>query len=243
MHWIEYTGLTTAVTILTQPSPADLAQEIRKYHNLTKKPFNINITLLSTLIPLDYGTYVQTIIQKNMKVIKTAGNNPGPIIKQLKQAGVIVIHKYTTLHHAHSAIKLGVDFLFINSFECGGHVREHDITSLILLEQARQELGVPFITSRGFINGYRLAAAMALGTENINIGTRLICTVESSIHSKVKKIIIAAQETDTALVIRQWSNTTRLFANRVAKAALSIEKESAASQFKKITPLINKKRR
>ncbi|GLA52513.1 hypothetical protein AnigIFM63604_009377 [Aspergillus niger] len=247
MHWIGYAGLAAAVsnagglgmvTALTQPSPADLAQEIRKCHNLTKKPFGVNITLLPTLIPPDYGAYVQTIIQEGVKVVETAGNNPGPVIKQLKQAGVIVIHKCTTLRHAHSAVKLGVDFLSIDGFECGGHVGEHDITSLILLGRARQELGVPFIASGGFIDGYGLAAAMALGAEGINMGTRLMCTVESSIHSKVKEAIVAAQETDTALVMRRWSNTTRLFANRVAKAALSIEKESAAGQFEEIAPLV-----
>ncbi|KAI2943666.1 hypothetical protein CBS147321_4603 [Aspergillus niger] len=247
MHWIGYAGLAAAVsnagglgmvTALTQPSPADLAQEIRKCHNLTKKPFGVNITLLPTLIPPDYGAYVQTIIQEGVKVVETAGNNPGPVIKQLKQAGVIVIHKCTTLRHAHSAVKLGVDFLSIDGFECGGHVGEHDITSLILLGRARQELGVPFIASGGFIDGYGLAAAMALSAEGINMGTRLMCTVESSIHSKVKEAIVAAQETDTALVMRRWSNTTRLFANRVAKAALSIEKESAAGQFEEIAPLV-----
>ncbi|KAL5362436.1 hypothetical protein BJX96DRAFT_166661 [Aspergillus floccosus] len=227
------TELTRKLGITSKPvqdSLIHLAQEIRKCRTLTTKPFGINITLFPTLIPPDYGAYVQTIVER-VTVVETAGNNPGPVIRQLKEAGITVIHKCPTLRHAQSAIKLGVDFLSIDGFECGGHVGEHDITTLILLGRARQELGVPFIASGGFIDGYGLAVAMALGAEEINMGTRLMCTVESPIHSKVKEAIVAAQETDTALAMRRWTNTTRL-----------IEKESTTGKFEEIASLVSGKR-
>lgn len=202
----------------------------------------MNITLLPTLLPPDYGAYVQAIIDEGVKVVETAGNNPGPVIKQLKEAKIIVLHKCTTIRHAISAVKLGADFLSIDGFECGGHVGEHDVTNLILLNRARQELGVPFIASGGFADGYGLAAALALGAEGINMGTRFMCTAEAPIHLKVKEAIVAAQETDTTLVMRRWKNTTRLFANEVAKEALKVETESSTGKFEEIAPLVSGKR-
>ncbi|GLI81742.1 hypothetical protein PoHVEF18_010131 [Penicillium ochrochloron] len=251
MHWVGYAGLAAAVsnagglgmvTALTQPTPEDLRKEIRKCRSLTDRPFGVNITLLPTLLPPDYGAYVQAIIDEGVKVVETAGNNPGPVIKQLKEANIIVLHKCTTIRHAISAVKLGADFLSIDGFECGGHVGEHDVTNLILLNRARQELGVPFIASGGFADGYGLAAALALGAEGINMGTRFMCTAEAPIHLKVKEAIVAAQETDTTLVMRRWKNTTRLFANEVAKEALKVETESSTGKFEEIAPLVSGKR-
>ncbi|KAJ5524217.1 hypothetical protein N7494_010867 [Penicillium frequentans] len=192
--------------------------------------------------PPDYGAYAQVIIDEGIKIVETAGNNPGPVITQLKKAGIIILHKCTTIRHAKSAVKLGVDFLSIDGFECAGHVGEHDITNFILLSRARQELGVPFIASGGFADGQGLAAALALGAEGINMGTRFMSTVEAPIHQKIKEAIVNAQETDTALVLRRWKNTSRLFANQVTKDALKVEKESTTGEFSEIAPFVSGKR-
>jgi NAD(P)H-dependent flavin oxidoreductase YrpB (nitropropane dioxygenase family) len=251
MQWVGYAELAAAVsnagglgilTALTQPTPEDLRKEIRKCRSMTKNPFGVNLTLLPALVPPDYGAYAQVIIDEGIKIVETAGNNPGPVIRQLKAANITILHKCTTIRHAKSAVKLGVDFLSIDGFECAGHVGEHDITNFILLNRARQDLGVPFIASGGFADGYGLAAALALGAEGINMGTRFMCTVEAPIHQKVKQAIVDAEETDTALVMRRWKNTTRLFANEVTKQALKVEKESKSGEFAEIAPFVSGKR-
>lgn len=205
---------------------------------MTDKPFGVNITLLPTINPPPYEKYAQVVIDEGIRIVETAGNSPGPIIKMLKEHGTIILHKCTTIRHAQSAVKLGVDFLSIDGFECAGHVGEHDITNFILLSRARQSLGVPFIASGGFADGQGLAAALALGAEGINMGTRFMCTVEAPIHQKIKEAIVEAQETDTDLVLRRWKNTSRLFRNKVTEAALKIEKESTTGEFKEVQPYV-----
>lgn len=209
---------------------------------MTKRPFGVNVTLLPALVPPDYGAYAQAIIDEGVRIVETAGNSPGPVIKQLKAAGCIILHKCTTIRHAKSAVKLGVDFLSIDGFECAGHVGETDITNFILLSRARQDLGVPFIASGGFADGYGLAAALALGAEGINMGTRFMCTVEAPIHINVKKAIVDAQEDNTQLLLRRWRNTSRLFKNKVAIEAYKVEKESQSDEFSQIAPLVSGKR-
>lgn len=209
---------------------------------MTKYPFGVNLTFLPSLNPPDYPAYAKVIVEEGVKIVETAGNNPGPIIKQLKQAGIIILHKCTTIRHAKSAIKLGVDFLSIDGFECAGHVGETDITNFILLSRARQDLTVPFIASGGFADGQGLAAALALGAEGINMGTRFMSTVEAPIHNNIKQTIVEAQESDTALVMRRWNNTTRLFKNKVTHEALKVEKESTTGEFAEIGPLVSGKR-
>ncbi|KAJ5919688.1 Aldolase-type TIM barrel [Penicillium verhagenii] len=251
MQWVGYAELASAVsnagglgllTALTQPTPEDLRKEIRRCRTMTKYPFGVNLTLLPAMVPPDYGAYAQVIIDEGIKIVETAGNNPGPVITQLKKAGIIILHKCTTIRHAKSAVKLGVDFLSIDGFECAGHVGEHDITNFILLSRARQELGVPFIASGGFADGQGLAAALALGAEGINMGTRFMSTVEAPIHQKIKEAIVNAEETDTALVLRRWKNTSRLFANQVTKDALKVEQESTTGEFSEIAPYVSGKR-
>lgn len=191
----------------------------------------MNLTLLPALVPPDYHGYARVIIEEGIRIVETAGNSPGPVIRQFKEAGCTVLHKCTTIRHAQSAVKLGVDFLSIDGFECAGHVGESDITNFILLSRARQSLGVPFIASGGFADGQGLAAAMSLGAEGINMGTRFMCTVEAPIHVKVKEAIVGAQETDTELVLRRWKNTSRLFGNKIAKEAVRVERESTSGKF------------
>lgn len=209
---------------------------------MTSKPFGVNLTLLPALVPPDYGAYARVIVEEGVRIVETAGNNPGPVIEQLKKANTTILHKCTTIRHAKAAIRLGVDFLSIDGFECAGHVGEHDITNFILLSRARQELKVPFIASGGFADGQGLAAALALGAEGINMGTRFMCTVEAPIHQNVKEAIVKAQETDTALVLRRWRNTSRLFRNKVAQDALKVEKESQTGDFKEIAPFVSGQR-
>ena len=209
---------------------------------MTNNPFGVNLTLLPALVPPDYNGYAKVIIAEGIKIVETAGNSPGPVIKLLKEADCTILHKCTTIRHARAAIKLGVDFLSIDGFECAGHVGESDITNFILLSRARQSLGVPFIASGGFADGQGLAAALSLGAEGINMGTRFMCTIEAPIHHNVKQAIVDAQETDTELVLRRWKNTSRLFANKVAKDAVKVEKESTSGKFEDVAPYVSGKR-
>lgn len=251
MQYVGYAELASAVsnagglgliTALTQPTPEDLRKEIARCRTMTQKPFGVNITLLPSLNPPDYGAYAQVVIDAGVKIVETAGNSPGPVIKKLKAAGVIILHKCTTIRHAQSAIKLGVDFLSIDGFECAGHVGESDITNFILLTRARQALKVPFIASGGFADGQGLAAALCLGAEGINMGTRFMCTVEAPIHHNIKETICKASEHDTALVMRKWTNTTRLFKNKVTHEAIKVEAQSDGSTFEPMAPLMSGKR-
>lgn len=251
MQWVGYAELASAVsnagglgiiTALTQPSPEDLRKEIRRCKQMTNKPFAVNLTLLPSMVPPDYGAYAQVVIDEGIRIVETAGNSPGPIIKQLKAHNIIILHKCTTIRHAQSAINLGVDFLSIDGFECAGHVGETDITNFILLSRARQSLKVPFIASGGFADGQGLAAALSLGAEGINMGTRFMCTVEAPIHINIKETIVKSNETDTQLVLRRWRNTSRLFKNKVSTEAAKIEKESSTGNFEEVAPFVSGKR-
>lgn len=252
MQWVGYAELASAVsnagglgilTALTQPTPEDLQKEIRRCKTMTDRPFGVNITILPAMVPPDYGAYAQVAIEEGIKVVETAGNNPERVIHQLKAAGITVLHKCTSIRHAQSAVRLGVDFLSIDGFECAGHVGETDITNFILLSRARQSLGAtPFIASGGFADGHGLAAALALGAEGINMGTRFLCTVESPIHINIKQEIVKARETDTILVLRRWRNTTRLFKNKVTREAVEVEKNATSDDFSQIAPYVSGKR-
>ena len=251
MQWVGYAELASAVsnagglgilTALTQPTPEDLRKEIRRCRAMTNNPFGVNITLLPSINPPDYGAYAQVVIDEGVKIVETAGNSPGPIIKMLKAVGIIILHKCTTIRHAQSAIKLGVDFLSIDGFECAGHVGETDITNFILLSRARQSIDVPFIASGGFADGQGLAAALSLGAEGINMGTRFMCTVEAPIHLNIKEQIVKASENDTELVLRRWRNTSRLFKNKVTEQATKIERESTTGKFEEVAPYVSGKR-
>lgn len=230
------------LTALTQPTPEDLRKEIRRCRTMTKNPFGVNLTLLPALVPPDYGAYAKVIIDEGIKIVETAGNSPGPVIKLFKASKCTVLHKCTTIRHAQSAIKLGVDFLSIDGFECAGHVGESDITNFILLSRARQSLSVPFIASGGFADGQGLAAALSLGAEGINMGTRFMCTIEAPIHKNIKDEIVRASEHDTELVLRRWKNTSRLYANKPAKDAVKVEKESITGKFEEVAPFVSGKR-
>jgi NAD(P)H-dependent flavin oxidoreductase YrpB (nitropropane dioxygenase family) len=194
------------------------------------------------MVPPDYGSYVNVVIEEGIKVVETAGNSPQTVIRALKDANIIVIHKCTTVRHAQSAAKLGVDFVSIDGFECAGHVGETDITNFILLTRARQSLNIPFIASGGFADGQGLFAALGMGAEGICMGTRFLCTLEAPVHLNIKKAICEASETDTELLMRRWTNTSRLYSNKVSREAVQIEKTSKTGEFAEIAPLVSGKR-
>jgi NADH:quinone reductase (non-electrogenic) len=249
LQWVAYAELAAAVSnagglgiinALTQPSPTALRSEIRKTRALTPHPFGVNLTLLPALNPPDYPAFVAAIIEEGVTIVETAGNSPGPVIKVLKEAGIIVIHKATTIRHAKAAVKLGVDVLSIDGFECAGHVGESDIASLILVGRARQELGsTPFIASGGFADGYGLMAALSLGAAGINMGTRFMATVEAPIHINVKQAIVNADEHSTTLILRRWKNTSRMFSNSQTARAVEIEGQSETGEFKEVAPVVS----
>ncbi|KAI8391095.1 2-nitropropane dioxygenase [Radiomyces spectabilis] len=217
-------GALGVLTALTQPTPEALRAEIRRCRTMTNNPFGVNLTFLPAIVPPPYEEYVKVIIDEGIKVVETAGNNPGKYIKMFKDAGVIVIHKCTAIRHALSAQKLGVDVLSIDGFECAGHPGEDDITGLILLAKAATTLQIPYIASGGFGDGRGLAAALALGAEGVNMGTRFMCTAEAPIHHHIKETIVAADERSTTLVFRPFRNTSRIFKNKIAKEVNNREK-------------------
>jgi len=234
MQWVGRAELTAAVanagalgflTALTQPTPADLAKEIARCREMTDKPFGVNLTILPTLVPRPYDEYIDVIISSGIKVIETAGNNPKPHLPKFKAAGVWVIHKCTSVRHGLSAEKAGVDCISMDGFECAGHPGEDDVPNLVLLPAAANVIKIPMIASGGFADARGLVAALALGCEGMNMGTRFMATREAPIHPKVKEAIVAGDERSTALILRSLRNTSRVFGNSVARRTIEMERE------------------
>ncbi len=233
MHFVGYAELAAAVsnagglgiiTGLTQGTPEKLTDEIRRCNQMTDKPFGVNMTFLPTLTPPDYPAMFQAVIDGGVKVVETAGNNPQQWLPMLKDAGIKVIHKCTAVRHALKAQKIGCDAVSVDGFECGGHPGEDDIPNFILLPRAADELTIPFVASGGMADARSLVAALALGAEGINMGTRFIATEEAPVHEKVKQAIIAASELDTRLVMRPLRNTERVLNNAAVTRLLEKEK-------------------
>ena len=210
MHFVGFAELAAAVsnagglgtiTGLTQKSPSDLAKEIAKCKTLTDKPFAVNLTFLPGFAKPDYPGYIKAIIEGGVKIVETAGRSPEEYMPMLKEAGIKVIHKCTSVRHALKAEKIGCDAVSVDGFECGGHPGEDDIPNMILLPRAAQELTIPFVASGGIGNAQQLVAALALGAEGINMGTRFIATKEAPVHQNVKDAIVAASELDTQLIM------------------------------------------
>lgn len=247
MQWVGVPQLVAAVseagglgilTALTQPSPDALRTAIRETRKLTSKPFGVNLTLLPAIQQPDYAGYARAAVEEGVTIFETAGNNPGPLIEYFKKNNCIVIHKCTTIRHAKSAERLGVDVLSIDGFECAGHPGEEDIGGLVLLARAAQELRVPYIASGGIAEGRGFAAALALGAAGINLGTRFMCTVESPIHENIKKKIVESTEQDTIHILRTLHNTARVYKNKVAEEVVEIERKPGGAQFPDIQPLV-----
>jgi len=234
MHYVSYADLAAAVsnagglgiiTALTQPNPEALRNEIRRCHKLTTKPFGVNITLLPALVPPDYGAYVQVIIDEKIKIVETAGNNPGPFIKKLKENNIIVLHKCVTIRHALTAERLGVDVISMDGFECAGHPGEDEIGNFLLLAKSAQCLKIPFIASGGVGTGRQLAAALALGADGVNMGTRFMATQECTIHQNIKQALVDGDERSTTYVFRTLKNTERVYKNKTSELVRKIESE------------------
>ncbi|KAI9203674.1 uncharacterized protein BJ171DRAFT_509258 [Polychytrium aggregatum] len=251
MQWVGTAEMASAVsnagglgvlTALTQPTPEDLRKEIQRCRTMTSKPFGVNLTILPAINPPPYEEYARVIIESGIKVVETAGNNPGPFVKMFKQAGIIVIHKCTAIRHALSATKMGVDFLSIDGFECAGHPGEDDVGGIVLLAKAAKTLKVPYVASGGFGDGRGLAAALALGAEGINMGTRFLATKEAPVHQNVKDRLVEAKETDTALMFRTLHNTARVFKNAVSQEVVRIERRPGGATFDDVKDLVAGKR-
>ena len=246
MHYVGFAELAAAVsnagglgliTSLTQPSPEHLAAEIRKCHEMTNKPFGVNLTFLPALTPPDYPGYIRAIIDGGIKVVETAGNNPQKWMPLLKEAGIKVIHKCTSVRHALKAESIGVDALSIDGFECGGHPGEDDVPNFILLPRAADELRIPFVASGGMADGRSLVAALAMGADGMNMGTRFIATKEAPVHQNVKQALLDATELDTRLIMRPLRNTERVLVNAGVDRLLEKERTlGPAISFADIAP-------
>jgi NADH:quinone reductase (non-electrogenic) len=230
MQWVGRAELVAAVanagalgmiTALTQPTPEDLVKEIARCRDLTDKPFGVNLTILPAITPPPYAEYRQAIIESGVTVVETAGSNPADQVAAFKPAGVKVLHKCTSVRHALKAQQLGVDGVSIDGFECAGHPGEDDIPGLVLIPRAADELTIPIIASGGFADARGLVAALALGADGVNMGTRFMCTQESPIHDDVKKRITEAGERDTELIFRPLRNTARVASNSVSREVVS----------------------
>ena len=233
MHYVGFAELAAAVsnaggigtiTGLTQKTPDDLANELAKCKDLTEKPFAVNLTFLPSLNQPDYPGYVKAIIEGGVTVVETAGRNPQSILPHLKDAGIKVIHKCTSVRHALKAQSIGCDAVSVDGFECGGHPGEDDIPNMILLPRAAEELEIPFLASGGMANARSLVAALAMGAEGINMGTRFIATKEAPVHENVKQAILNATELDTRLIMRPLRNTERVLKNEAVERLLDKEK-------------------
>lgn len=233
MHYVGFAELVAAVsnagglgiiTGLTQKTPELLANEIAKCRAMTDKPFGVNLTFLPTVSSPDYAGYIRVIIDGGVKVVETAGNNPQKWLPMLHEAGVRVIHKCTSVRHALKAQAIGCDAVSVDGFECGGHPGEDDIPNFILLPRAADELKVPFVASGGMADGRSLVAALALGADGINMGTRFIATKEAPVHQNLKDAIVAASELDTRLVMRPLRNTERVLRNAAVDRLIEKEK-------------------
>lgn len=213
------------LSALTQPSPAALDAEIRRTRELTDRPFGVNLTLLPTIRPVPYAEYRDVIIDNGIPVVETAGSSPAEHLPALQAAGVVVVHKVVAVRHAVTAQRIGVDALSVDGFECAGHPGEEDIPGLILVPAVARQVEVPLIASGGFATGGGLVAALALGADAVNMGTRFVASAEAEVHENVKAQIVANTERDTRLIFRKFRNTARVAHNAVSERILEIESE------------------
>jgi len=248
MHYVGFAEMASAVsnagglgivTALTLPTPDDLAKEIARCREMTDKPFGVNLTFLPAFRDIPYDDYVQAIIGGGVKIVETAGRSPEAYVPVLKEAGIVIIHKCTSVRHSLKAQRIGCDAVSVDGFECGGHPGEDDIPGLILLPRAAEELSIPFVASGGFGTAEGLVAALALGADGINMGTRFIATVEAPVHQNVKQALVDADERQTRLIMRPLRNTERVMVNDAVEKILEIEKKKGDDlQIGDILPLV-----
>lgn len=247
MMWVGRAELAAAVsnagglgilTALTQPTPDDLRREIDRCRSMTDKPFGVNLTILPSVTPPPYADYRRAIIDSGVRIVETAGHKPQEHVEDFKSHGITVLHKCTAVRHALSAERMGVDVISIDGFECAGHPGEDDIPGLILIPAAADKVKVPMLASGGFGDGRGLAAALALGAEGINMGTRFCATVEAPIHEAVKQFIVANDERATNLIFRRFHNSARVAKNSVSDQVVAISQQADAV-FEDIRPYVS----
>ncbi|QOV33194.1 nitronate monooxygenase [Streptomyces ferrugineus] len=245
MQWVGRAELASAVanagglgfiTALTQPTPEDLAKEIARCRDMTDKPFGVNLTILPSITPPPYAEYRDVIVESRVPVVETAGANPAEHLPAFHQGGVKVLHKCTSVRHAVKAQELGVDGISIDGFECAGHPGEDDIPGLVLIPAAAKEIRIPMIASGGFADARGLVAALALGADGINMGTRFLATAEAPVHDNVKRHLVEASEQDTDLIFRPLRNTARVARNAVSEQVVSIL--NAGGRFEDVRELV-----
>ena len=238
MHYVGFAELASAVsnagglgiiTGLTQKTPELLAKEIARCHQMTDKPFAVNLTFLPAFSAPPYPEYIRAIVEGGIKIVETAGRSPEAYMPVLKAAGIKVIHKCTSVRHSLKAEKIGCDAVSVDGFECGGHPGEDDMPNMILLPRAAEELKIPFVASGGMADARSLVAALAMGASGINMGTRFIATKEAPVHENVKQALVAASELDTRLIMRAIRNTERVLKNAGVERLLEIEREKGRS--------------
>jgi nitronate monooxygenase len=246
MHFVGFAEMAAAVsnagglgiiTSHTLQTPERLAAEIQRCRTMTDRPFGVNLTFLPAVRPPDYPGYIRATIEGGVRIVETAGNNPQAYVAELKAAGVKIIHKCTSVRHALKAQAIGCDALSIDGFECGGHPGEDDVPNFILLPRAADELEIPFVASGGMADGRSLVAALSLGADGINMGTRFLATREAPVHQNVKQAIVEATELDTRLIMRPLRNTERVLTNRAVERLIEKERRlGAAISFDDIRP-------
>lgn len=246
MQWVGVAELASAVanagglgmiTALTQPTPEALTREIARTREMTDQPFGVNLTILPAITPPPYDEYRHAIADAGITIVETAGSNPAPHMEFFHNAGIKVLHKCTSVRHALKAQSIGVDGISIDGFECAGHPGEDDIPGLVLIPAAADQITIPMIASGGFADGRGLAAALMLGADGINMGTRFMCTTESPIHDEIKKKIVDSNERDTVLMFRPLRNTARVAKNSVSEEVVRILE--AGGTFPDVQPLVS----
>jgi nitronate monooxygenase len=247
MQWVGRAELASAVsnagglgvlTALTQPSAPELLNEIRRCAQMTAKPFGVNLTTLPAVKPPPYAEYVEAIIEGGVRIVETAGNTPLELVERMRSAGVMIVHKCTSVRHALSAQRRGVAAVSIDGFECAGHPGEDDVPNLVLIPAAVRALDIPVIASGGIADGRGMAAALALGAEGVNMGTRFMVTQEAPVHDNIKQAVVRASERDTRLIYRTLKNTARVLRNQVADQVLDTEFRPGGCTFEDIRPLV-----
>lgn len=247
MQWVGRAELAAAVsnagglgilTGLTQPTPEDLAKEIARCRTMTDKPFGVNLTIFPTISPPPYDDYITAIIEGGVTVVETAGNKAIEYFPRLKEAGIKILHKCVAVRHALAAERLGVDAISIDGFECAGHPGEEDIPGLVLIPAAVSQLKIPVIASGGIADGRGMAAALALGAQGVNMGTRFCVTQEAPLHENIKQALVDATERDTNLIFRTMKNSARVFKNDISNEVVATERRPGGCEFADIRPLV-----
>ena len=247
MQWVGYAEMAAAVsnagglgtlTALSQPDPDALTKEIARTREMTDAPFAVNLTVLPSINPPPYAEYVDAIVESGVKIVETAGQSPREFVETFKANGIRILHKCTQVRHALSAQKSGVDVISIDGFECAGHPGEKDIPNLLLVPLAVRALDIPVIASGGIGEGRGLAAAMAMGADGINMGTRFCATKEAPIHDNIKRALVEATEHDTRLIFRTMNNTARVLANAISDEVVATEQREGGCEFEDIRHLV-----